>query len=259
MNVYEIKNLCFSHDGKRQIFSNANLVVEEGKLYSLLGKNGAGKSTLFTLLLNLNNNYDGEILFEGKNLKKIEKKELARRIGFVPQTPKLSFDYTAKEYVAMGLLSETKLFSDLSKDQYKLVEEAFAKLSIEDLIDKSFYDLSGGEKQLVVIARSIVSNPKVILFDEPTSHLDIANQYKVLKIIKSLHLLGYTVIVSTHDPNQVTLLKEHVIIVKGNGGIESGETDDVMNEETLKKIYDIDIEVENIEKYDRKICFFKKI
>ena len=259
MNIYSIKNLSFSYNSERQIFKNANLLIEEGKLYSLLGKNGAGKSTLFSLLLNIRNDYSGQILFMDEEIKNISRKRLAKNIGFVPQIPKLSFDYTAKEYVAMGLLAETSLFTELNKRHYELVEEAFLKLEIEDLMEKSFFDLSGGEKQLVVIARSIVSNPRVILFDEPTAHLDIANQYKVLKIIKNLNSLGYTIIVSTHDPNQVTLLNENVIIVNGNGTIESGMTKDIINEENLKKIYSADMIVENVKKFDRKICFFKNI
>ena len=259
MNIYSIKNLSFSYNSARQIFKNANLLIEEGKLYSLLGKNGAGKSTLFSLLLNIRNDYSGQILFMDEEIKNISRKRLAKNIGFVPQIPKLSFDYTAKEYVAMGLLAETSLFTELNKRHYELVEEAFLKLEIEDLMEKSFFDLSGGEKQLVVIARSIVSNPRVILFDEPTAHLDIANQYKVLKIIKNLNSLGYTIIVSTHDPNQVTLLNENVIIVNGNGTIESGMTKDIINEENLKKIYSADMIVEYINKYDRKICFFENL
>ncbi len=259
MNIYSIKNLSFSYNSERQIFKNANLLIEEGKLYSLLGKNGAGKSTLFSLLLNIRNDYSGQILFMDEEIKNISRKRLAKNIGFVPQIPKLSFDYTAKEYVAMGLLAETSLFTELNKRHYELVEEAFLKLEIEDLMEKSFFDLSGGEKQLVVIARSIVSNPRVILFDEPTAHLDIANQYKVLKIIKNLNSLGYTIIVSTHDPNQVTLLNKNVIILNGNGKIESGKTEDIINEENLKKIYSSDMIVENVKKFDRKICFFKNI
>ena len=259
MNIYQIKNLTFSYDNERKIFNDANLLIDEGKLYSLLGKNGIGKSTLFSILLNLKDDYKGEIFFMGENLRTVNIKKLARKVGFVPQTPKLSFDYSAKDYVAMGLLTDTTLFQDLNKKHYEKVFVAFEKLGIERLMNKSFFDMSGGEKQLVVIARSIVSNPKIILFDEPTAHLDIYNQYKVLKIIKNLNELGYTIIVSTHDPNQVTLLKENVIIVDENGAIESGDTVDIINKNSLKKIYNADMEVEDLQKYDRRICFFDSL
>ena len=130
MNIYEIKKLSFSYDNNRYIFKNANLTIEEGKIYSLLGKNGAGKSTLFSLLLNLKSNYTGDILFMNENIKSIDRKRLAKKIGYVPQIPKLSFDYTAREYVAMGLLSETTVFSNLNKRHFELVEIAFKKLDI---------------------------------------------------------------------------------------------------------------------------------
>ena len=119
--------------------------------------------------------------------------------------------------------------------------------------------MSGGEKQLVVIARSIVSNPKIVLFDEPTSHLDISNQYNVLKIIKSLKNRGYTIIISTHDPNQAALLDEHIIVLDGSGKISSGETKNIISKKTLKDIYKIDMIVENLDKYNRKICLFENI
>lgn len=259
MNIYEIKNLSFKYDDDNVIFKDVNISIEEGKIYSLLGKNGVGKSTLFSILLHVIDNYDGEVKFMGKNIKYYSRKELAKIIGFVPQTPKLSFDYSAKEYVRMGLVSSTNLFSELKKEDDILVEKAFETLSIKHLMEKSFFDMSGGEKQLVVIARSIVSNPKIVLFDEPTSHLDISNQYNVLKIIKSLKNKGYTIIISTHDPNQVALLDEHIIVLDGSGKISSGETKNIISKKTLKDIYKIDMIVENLDKYNRKICLFENI
>ena len=259
MNIYDVKNLSFKYNDRNEIFSSANLTIEEGKIYALLGRNGVGKSTLFSILLNVINNYTGDVLFLGDNIKKLSRKQIAKNVGYVPQNPHLSFDFNAKDYVAMGLVAETNLFSELKKEDYKKVDEAFNKLSINHLKDKNFFEMSGGEKQLVVIARSIVLNPKIVLFDEPTSHLDIANQYKVLKIIKSLKNNGYTIVVSTHDPNQVTLLDENVIILDGSKKIKSGKAIDTINKNTLNDLYDVDMEVEYLEKHKRKICFFENI
>lgn len=259
MNIYEIKNLSFKYDEDTVIFDNVSISIEEGKIYSLLGRNGVGKSTLFSILLNVIDSYDGEVMFMGKNIKDYSRKELAKIIGFVPQTPKLTFDYSAKDYVRMGLVSRTNLFSELNKEDDKLVEKAFETLDIKYLMEKNFFDMSGGEKQLVVIARSIVLNPKIILFDEPTSHLDVLNQYKVLKIIKSLKNKGYTIIVSTHDPNQVALLDESIIVLDGSGKISSGYTRDMISKKTLKDIYKIDMIVEDLDEYNRKVCLFESI
>lgn len=259
MNIYTIKNLSFKYNNGKQIFSNANLEVEEGKIYALLGKNGVGKSTLFSILLNVIDTYTGDVIFLDNNIKKLSRKQIAKNVGYVPQTPKLSFDFNAREYVAMGLVADTDLFTELKKEDYIKVDEAFDKLDINHLKDKNFFEMSGGEKQLTVIARSIVLNPKIILFDEPTSHLDILNQNKVLKIIKSLKNQGYTIIIATHDPNQVTLLDENVIIADGSGKLISGTASDIINKKSLYDLYNVDMEVEYLEKYNKKVCFFNNI
>ena len=257
MDIYNIKNLSFKYNKESVVFNDVSLSIEEGNIYTLLGKNGAGKSTLFSILLNLTNDYNGVVLFLDEDIKNTNRRELAKNIGYVPQTPQLSFDFTAREYVAMGLAAYTDLFNELKESDYRKVEEAFEKLDIKYLIDKNMFSMSGGERQLVVIARSIVSNPKVILMDEPTAHLDIANQYKVLRIIKELKNKGYTVITSTHDPNQVALLNECAIIINTNKKIIQGKSSEILDEKVIYDIYGIKMEILNIEKYNRKICFFE--
>lgn len=261
MLIYDIKNLNFSYnsniDNHKTIFNNFNLEIEEGHIYSLLGINGAGKSTLFYILLNIIKNYNGDILFMGDNIKKLSHKFLATNIGYVPQNPKLSFDYTAYEYISMGLASKTKLFTDLNKNDYKLVDDVFDKMDINHLKNKYIYEMSGGEKQEVVIARSIVANPKIVLFDEPTTHLDIANQYKVLSIIKELNKSGYTILLSTHDPNHVSYLKGKIIILDNKGHNLSDDYENLFNENILSNIYNTELVVEYLDKYDIKICFIK--
>ena len=261
MIIYDIKNLSFSYnsniDNHKTIFDNFDLEIEEGHIYSLLGINGAGKSTLFYILLNIINNYTGIVNFMGNNIKKLSHKYLASNIGYVPQNPKLTFDYTAYDYIAMGLASKTKMFTDLNKKDYELVDEALEKMEITHLKNKFIYEMSGGEKQEVVIARSIVAKPKIILFDEPTTHLDLGNQYKVLNIIKELNESGYTVLLSTHDPNHVSYLGGKIIILDNKGKNIFGEYIDLFNENTLSNIYNTELAVEHFDKYDRKICFIK--
>ena len=249
--IYKVSNLSFKYPNAKTIFKDINFEIEKGQLYTILGKNGVGKTTLFNCLLNINKDYAGTILLNDENIQILEEKEIAKVVSSVPQNPNYSFDYTVFDFVLMGTASNISLFSVPSSKEEKLAYKALKEMEISDLANKKFYELSGGEQQLVLIARAIVNNPDVIFFDEPTSHLDYNNQIKVLRTINNLKEKGYTVIITTHDPNQAFALKGNVILFDNKGSIISGKSNKVLTKKNLQEVYGNELNIKRLKEFKR--------
>ena len=257
--IYEIRDLKYSYNNKKQVINGMNLTLDEGELLCVLGRNGAGKSTFFSCLLGLLKPYEGSILLEGKELKSLKEKDIASVVGFVPQNNTTTFGFTVFDYVLMGCASKLGIFSHPGKEEEKAALDAIELMGISDFSDRSFSELSGGERQQVTIARAIASHPKVILFDEPTAHLDYSNQVKVLKMIKSLSEKGFAVAVTTHDPNHAMLLNGNVALFDGKGGLRKGSAKELVTEDNLKEIYGSDLKIRYMEEFSRNICVYPSL
>ena len=257
--IYNVKNLSFRYPSSKQILNNISFDIEKGHLYTILGRNGIGKTTLFNCLLNLNSNYQGTIQLNGKDINTMKEKEIAKVISFVPQSTNCTFDYTVFEYVLMGTASNVSLFSSPSNKEEELTNEALKELNIAYLANRKFNELSGGEQQLVLIARAIVNKPEVIFFDEPTSHLDYTNQIKVLKIINNLKNKGYTIILTTHDPNQAFLLKDNVILFDNKGSIKKGDYKKVLTKKNLQDVYGKQMQIKYLKEFKRNCLIYPNI
>lgn len=254
--IYEVKNLNFSYNKKNSVLNDINLQFNEGELLCVLGKNGSGKSTLFKCLLGLLKQYDGEILLNNKEIKGLKEKDIAQIVGYVPQNNESTFDFTVYEYVLMGLASNVSMFSHPSIEDEKKVLTVLKEMDLINLSQRKFNELSGGEKQQVSIARAIVKQPKVILFDEPTAHLDYSNQIKVLKKIKELSNKEYAIAITTHDPNHAILLDGKVALFDENGHIKQGARKELITEDNLKIIYGTDLKIRYLEEFKRDVCIY---
>lgn len=257
--IYKVRKLSFNYSSSKQILNNINFDIKKGHLYTIIGRNGIGKTTLFNCLLNFNNSYKGSILLNNKDIKTMKEKEIAKIVSYVPQSTNCSFDYTVFEYVLMGTASRISLFSSPSNIEKDLVNEALKELNITNLKNRKFNELSGGEQQLVLIARAIVNKPEVLFFDEPTSHLDFANQIKVLKIIKDLRNKGYTIVLTTHDPNQAFLLKDNCILFNNNGSIKKGECEKILTKKNLQYVYGKQIQIKYLKEFKRNYLTYPNI
>lgn len=220
MNLIEIENLKFAYKSD-YVLENVNLRVEDGDFLAIVGENGSGKSTLVKLILgNLKKDY-GSIKLFGIS---IDKFNLYEKIGYVPQVndlSKISFPVTSREYVVMNLYKEFNIFKRPGKKQWEKVEIAFKTLGIKDLIDKPFKELSGGQKQKVMIARAMVSNPQILILDEPTVGIDGDSKIEFLKILYHLNTHHkITILIITHEMN---IVKDYVnkIIKIENGRINN--------------------------------------
>ena len=257
--LYEVKDLSFSYNRKQNVLNNLNLSINEGDLVCVLGKNGAGKTTLFNCLLGILNSYQGQIFLNSKDIKTLKEADIAKLVGYVPQSSNTSFAYTVLDYVLMGLASQIDLFSKPDNTHIQKALKTLDFMGILDYKDRLYMELSGGEKQQVTIARAIVGDPKILFFDEPTAHLDYANQTKVLSIIKNLSQKGYAIIFSSHDPNQALMFDCDVVLFDSQGHIEKGKANDLITEEKLKKVYGSDLVITYVKELKRKICSYKTI
>lgn len=236
----EVKDLCFSY-GKNSVLKNINTTVKSGEVVGILGPNGVGKSTLFRCLLGFLRPNSGEVLIDGKNINTISKKELSAYMAYIPQSYNPVFNHTVLDTVLMGLTNQLGLFQVPSDIHEKKALEALNLLGIGHLKDRGSMKISGGERALMLVARALVQDAKILILDEPTANLDFKNACNVMKRITALAKEGYSVIISSHDPNQVLTYCSRIITLK-DGSILSDAQNREISDKLLSKLYGVNIQ-----------------
>lgn len=258
--IYEVRDITFSYAGSnRNVLDGASLSLSQGQILSILGPNGAGKTTLLNCMAGLMEVNTGDILICKEDISKISKKDLAKIVGYVPQTHTPAFNYTVLDFVLMGCAPRIGMLGRPGKEEVQFCVETLEDLKIDHLKNRSYMEISGGERQQVMIARAIVQKPQVILFDEPTAHLDYGNQHKVLKLIRNMASQGYAIIITTHNPDHALLLGDKVAIVEKNGKITSGASHEIITEKKLKEVYDVDLRLLSVDQLQRKVCLVPEL
>lgn len=248
MSVLKIENASFSY-GKHKIFEGVSLEANKGEVFCIVGPNGCGKSTLLDCILGLNKLDSGNIKVAGKDIKEYKSRELAAEIAYVPQDHKAAFPYSVLDVVAMGRSYEYGMFGGSGKDAYGPALEALEKIGMADLKDRDYTTLSGGELQLVLIARGICQNAGILVMDEPTSHLDFRHELQIMEVTASLAKdNGITVIMATHFLNQAFYLESAgvnttVALMENKSFGAVGLPGSVLDEENLRKVFRIRTEV----------------
>lgn len=238
----EINNLSFNYSNK-PILQDVSLSIETGDMLALLGPNGTGKTTLFKLILGLLKSNQGEILINGQNMNKMTRVNIAQLIGYVPQNHVPPFSFRVMDVILMGRTAHLKPFSAPSEKDKKIALEVMEILNINYLKDKLYTEISGGERQLVLIARALAQKPKMLIMDEPTSALDFGNQVKVLKHIRYLTNHGLAIVMSTHHPNHALQYATKVALMNESKIQHIGKPDEVVTENNLAKIYGVNIKL----------------
>lgn len=237
----------------KKIFENISFSIDRGDILCILGLNGTGKTTLIKCLNGLQDIDNGEIILEGKNIKYLSFKEISKYIGYIPQTHTPTFPFKVLDVVLMGRSPYLALTDSPKEEDIEIAENALKDLGIYDLKDKEYTNLSGGECQLVFLARILTQQPDILILDEPTSHLDFGNQIKFLEIVDKLDSLGLSIIMSSHFPDHTFISSSKVAIMKDGGFIDFGTPEEVVNEENLNKAYDIDVKLIDLDE-NRKVC-----
>ncbi|ARC84165.1 ABC transporter family protein [Clostridium argentinense CDC 2741] len=253
----EIKKASFGY-GNNILFKDLSFGLKSSELLCVLGPNGVGKTTLFKTILMLLKLKSGEILIDDKNINTFSAKELYKRISYVPQAHTPPFPFKVMDVILMGRAVYIKDFSSPSKIDIKIAEKSLDILEIAHLKNKIYTELSGGERQLVLIARALAQEASIIIMDEPTSNLDYGNQIKVLALIKSLCINNnQTILMSCHNPNHALLYGSKVAIMKKEGGFSFGDPSDEITTEVIKEIYGVNIRMvkTNInDNFKKNIC-----
>lgn len=250
----DVKNAICGYVGK-PIIKNISISIEDGDILCILGPNGVGKTTFFRTLLGFLKLQGGAILVNGDNMLRWSQRRTAKVIGYVPQHHSPPFPFTVIDTVVMGRTAHMGVFSSPTKSDYSMAEETLNTLGILHLKDAISTEISGGERQMVLIARALVQQPEILVMDEPTSNLDFANQVRVLKQIRLLSEKGLGVIMTTHLPDHAFLCSTKAILLQKNDTFTSGAIDDVITEVNLKQAYGIDVRV--ISAMDKNGCQIK--
>lgn len=252
--LIEVKNISFSYSKDSPlIFENISFSVEKGDILCVLGPNGTGKTTLIKTLNKIHEINDGEIIIHGKNIRKLSYSDISKYIGYIPQGHVPSFPFTVFDVVLMGRSPYISLTSSPKLRDRKIASDALKTLGIYHMKDKEYTNLSGGERQLVFLARVLAQEPDVLILDEPTNHLDFGNQIKLLEILEQLSQLGLAIIMSSHYPDHAFLSANKVAIMKDKTFLDFGSPDEVLTENNLKEAYGIDVELKELGN-GRKIC-----
>ncbi len=238
-----------SHRSDRWIFRNVNLMVHRGEVLAILGRNGVGKSTLLNSLIGLHSLTEGSIHLGGEPLDSLTATERARRIAYLPQMEGSGISYTVTEYLLMGRAPYIGLFSSPSRRDREQVQTVMEELDLLDLAHSPLDQLSGGQRQQVGIARTLVQDAPLIVLDEPTSALDVANQAKVLRKIRQLRDAGYGVIFTTHNPDHALMLDATVALLGTHdepdapAQLLTGRASEVLTSEVLSRTFNTDLTV----------------
>jgi iron complex transport system ATP-binding protein len=239
---WRIDQLNFSY-GPAHCLKNISATIEPGLFYGLVGPNGSGKSTLIDIFSAYLQPSGGSIQLEGKNLPAYKPSELARMLTVVPQSFSFNFDFTVYETVMMGRHPHIPRFSTPRQDDFLKVEQALKLLDIDQLGQRSIRQLSGGEKQRVIIARALAQETDYILLDEVTANLDINHAISIMQTMKDLVKRGKTVIAALHDLNMALAYSDQVLVMNDGKLERFGPAAEIINQEMIEDIYQVPAEI----------------
>ncbi len=251
--MLEVKSLAFSY-GNKPVFNNVSFSLKKGEIMCILGPNGAGKSTLIKCIAGILKPDNGSVFIQGEDTVSLGVRGIARNIGYVPQQNEVIFPFTVLDFVVMGRAPHLSMFASPGAEDIKLAKESLAMVGISDLAERPVAKLSGGQSQMVLIARALVQKPALLLLDEPTSHLDFGNQILVLETVQKLASLGMSIVMNTHMPDHAFLLGDRAAALSGGRLVAIGKVETVVTSKMMSSVYGVNVAIREIEDMKRKVC-----
>ena len=243
--MLEVENVTCGY-GKREVIHRVSLTLEAGNILCLLGANGSGKTTLFKAILGLLPVTGGRIYFDKKDTAGWSRRKVAQTFAYVPQAHTPPFAFTVRDVVLMARSSHLELFASPGRRDREIAEEALDALNITHLSGARYTELSGGERQMVLIARALAQQAQVLVMDEPASNLDFGNQIRVLNQIKRLAAGGLAMLITTHSPNHAFECASQVAVLKAGNLLAHGCPQDILTESCLEEVYAVPLRIVDV-------------
>ena len=240
--MLEARDLAFGFPG-RTVGRGISFSLGAGEVMCVLGPNGGGKTTLFRTLLGLLPRHEGSVFVSSDALETLSRGEIARRIGYVPQGHTAYFAFTVREFVLMGRTAHLGAFASPAAKDFSVASRALESLGIAALADRPVTEISGGERQLALVARALAQEPRLMVLDEPTASLDFGNQVRVLERIAALAGQGIAILFSSHDPDHAFLCAHRALLLAEGRALEVGRPEDVIRPDTLERMYRVSVQV----------------
>ncbi|HET89442.1 MAG TPA: ABC transporter ATP-binding protein [Chloroflexi bacterium] len=242
-----LSEIRFTYNGqKHAVFENLSLDIPAGSVTAILGPNGAGKSTLLHLILGILSPASGRILLRQRSRQQYTRRELGRLIGLVAQDEAMPFNFTVLEYVLLGRAPYLPILQTPGPEDGQVAQRALTTVGMEAMAERSVQTLSGGERQLVTIARALAQQPRILLLDEPTSHLDLSNKGRVLQLMCQSADDGVTVVFTTHEPD-LSAVADYLILMRQGQTLAAGPADAVFTSDNLSQTYGVPVAVAQVD------------
>ena len=242
----DIVGLSFAYGPTSHRLREVNLAVAEGELCCLLGPNGAGKTTLIRCLIGFLSPDTGTVRIAGRDSAELTARQVARLVAYVPQTTTTVFPFTTLDVAVMGRTPYLRITATPSRADRRMAQSVLERLGIGHLATRSFAQLSGGERQLAMLARALVQEAPVLVLDEPTAALDYGNEVSILRVVSGLVAEGRTVLMTTHQPNHALMWADRAVLMRHGVVVASGVIDEVITADRLSDLYDVPIQLESI-------------
>jgi len=249
--LIEVEEVHFGYS-RRPVHTDINLSIHKGEIVTVLGPNGCGKSTLIKVMVGFLRPLKGRAFYDGTDISRLGSKHLAREIAYVPQIHKSTFPYSVIDVALMGRIPHKAFFFKYSKEDFETAYDALRRLSILHLSDRPYTEISGGERQLTIIARALTQGARVFVMDESATGLDHGNQLRLLEEINKLSHEGYTFIKSTHSPEHALWIADRAVMIKDGKIVADGPCEDVVDDENLFRLYDARV---NVVRFDGSFQF----
>jgi len=241
-----LSNVEFCYAQGAAVLNSFSLDIVPASITAVLGPNGAGKTTLLNTVLGFLKPQSGAVLLDGVDISQYSRSQLSRMIGLVPQAEHIPFNFTILEYILLGRTPYMGIFSMPGEKDYQVAESVLNLLHIAHIKHRPITELSGGEQQLVLLARALAQQPKILLLDEPTTHLDLGNTVVILNALKDLARRKVTVIFTTHDPQAAIYCADQVVLMKQGHVLSAGRLQKILTSAQLSRLYGVQISVQQV-------------
>lgn len=243
--MIEVEDVHFSY-GNHKVLNGVSFNVQKGQYMCILGANGCGKTTLLKTMLAFLKPQQGSITLYGKKVHDMDERELAQKVAYIPQTHTPPFSFIVKDVVLLGRTPHLSRSCHPSPKDESIAKAAMERLGISDYANKRYTELSGGQRQMVIIARALTQQPDILIMDEPTASLDFGNQYLVLEQMLSLAREGMSILMVTHNPDHALYCADRIIAMQDGNILSLGASRAVVNEPTMRSIYNMTIKVRDV-------------